>query len=177
MNTSPHPTLSKIFPRNIMPIATLPADAISCIMERVQSDDLLPAALACTAFSVECIQRADSTRKDGEPRWITEATSSFDRMQWAIHVMGATPIVKWCAVVAQRNDETLLCFLHYKYKIPWDASVCAAAAAGGGAAAWGGARATAAAALEAQAPCRCPPWLWPTLQEAQVAPILVFLVS
>lgn len=80
--------------------------------------------------------RADSTRQDGEPRWITAATSSFARLKWAVEEMEASITSSWCAALAKRGDEVLLAYL--LSGIRWDgppdlmdASVCAAAAAGG----------------------------------------------
>jgi hypothetical protein len=117
-----------------MPISTMPHDDLGLIVERVPDEDRLPLALACKLLSVLCIAVADRDRKAGAPRWITAATSTLPRMKWAVLDMQASIPQSWCAALAKRGDELLLCYM--LSEIRWippelDETVCAAAAAGG----------------------------------------------
>jgi hypothetical protein len=106
----------------------LTADALSAIAAFIPSEDWLPAALACKALKVAITTMTE----DGsdKPRWVTMGTSSTSRLKWAIHVMGATPTVRWCEAAAERGDETTLIYLH-SYDAPWNENVVFAAARGG----------------------------------------------
>lgn len=105
-----------------MPLSMLMVDILSAITNFIPSEDWLPAALACKA-----LKNAFTVDEHG---YVTMGTSTISRLEWAIHVMGATPTVRWCGAAAERGDETMLVYLR-SYGAPWDARVVFSAAKGG----------------------------------------------
>ena len=109
-------------------------ELLKAVVDLLPSDDLLPTALSYRRMGRACVLRAHRGAKGG-PRWITAATTTLARTIWAVDAMDAMIPSSWCAALAKRGDETLLC--HLLSGIRWDppdlldATVCAAAAAGG----------------------------------------------
>jgi len=68
---------------------SLNADALSAVVDAVESSDLLPLALSCKTLLDACVVRAEKTG------WWTKATSSVGRLMWAVDDMHATPKESW----------------------------------------------------------------------------------
>ena len=119
----------------------LPDDLLATVVDMLPCCDLLPAALSYRRLGVACAVRADSGPKTG-PRWITAATTSLARIDWAAthftHFDEEKIIpLSWCCALARRGDEQLLIYTLSGIRwVPPDLEfdghlLCAAAAAGG----------------------------------------------
>lgn len=110
-----------------MPLLHLSDDDLSLVVALVSIDDLLTVALACKLLYAAVLRIPAGANS----RWVTRATSSVARIQWAVDVMGASPSIAWVSAVARRGDIPLICFLNERYDVPFHRKMCAAAARGG----------------------------------------------
>lgn len=88
-------------------------DVLSYVVVRVDADDLLPFALACTRLRDHCTRRANTRRQntnDTLPLWTTAATKSMSRLGWAL-MLHAKPSSAWCVGAARYGQVAVLRWL------------------------------------------------------------------
>ena len=101
-------------------------DALAAVVGQVLERDLLVLALTCKEFLALCV-----AANGGHMRWVTGATDSTNRLQWAINVMGGKPKSSWCEALAARNNHDGIASLHMWHGVVPTADVLAEAAKGG----------------------------------------------
>lgn len=115
-----------------MPLIDLEVDSLTSILERIPPEDLLTAALACLTLKTPCVEIAHNRRpSNGDPLFVTLATSSPSRARWAIESMGGRPTSKWSSNAAGRGDIAILECLKQDGHLILDVGACESAARGG----------------------------------------------
>lgn len=94
-----------------MHITVLNTDALTCIVDTLQTDDLFPFALTCKALYASSHARAEHNRQPNATLWVTCGTSSSARIEWAVKSMGATPTGQWCSFATKKGHREALVWL------------------------------------------------------------------
>ena len=103
----------------------LDSDILEMIVHAIGMHDLLAFALTCKSSHNLALCWRDVNAPGS--CWLTRATSSVPRLEWAINIMGGVPKKCWFAIAATQGDLAVVQKL-YEHECPWDGHTCASAA-------------------------------------------------
>ena len=106
----------------------LDSDVLEKIVHAIGMHDLLAFALTCKSSHNLALCWRDVNAPGS--CWLTRATSSVPRLEWAINIMGGFPKKCWFVIAATQGDLAVVQKL-YEHGCPWDEHTCASAAEGG----------------------------------------------